>query len=131
MTGPALVEAIRTIIGDRRAATTRDVLAALAEKGTTLDPRSLASALRPYGVRPRTVRLPGASATPKGYVRDSFHPGEPRRQAADDLGDLAAVEHDDGSIADALPAEPCRCPRPVADEGDCFRCGRLIAHGSR
>lgn len=131
MTGPALVEAIRTIIGGRRAATTRDLLAALAQKGTTLDPRSLAGALRPYGVRPRTIRLPGEKATPKGYCRDSFHPGEPLRRAADDLSDLAEGEHDDGTLADALPAESCGCASPVADGGDCMKCGRLIQGWSR
>lgn len=131
MTGPALIEAIRTIIGDRRAATTRELLAALEAVGTELDPRSLAGALRPYGVRPRTVRLPGASVTPKGYRRDSFHTGEPRPHAADDFSDLAAVERDDGALADALRAETCLCPNPLADGDDCFRCGRMIEGRSR
>ncbi len=126
MSGATLVAAVRDIIGDDNAIPTASLLAALRAKGTELNPRSLAATLRPYGVRPRTIRLAGEKRTPKGYARDSFHPGEPRRWAADDLGDLAAVEHNDGSIADALPAEPCRCPRPVADDGDCFRCGRLI-----
>ncbi|MDP1857212.1 MAG: DUF3631 domain-containing protein [Gemmatimonadaceae bacterium] len=127
MTGPTLVAAVIDIMGDRRSVSTRDLLAALEARGTALDPRALARALRPYGVRPRTVRLPGASATPKGYCRDSFGPGGPSRRAADDPGDLSIVERDDGSIAKALPAKLCRCASPVADDGDCFRCGHSIA----
>lgn len=126
MTGPALVAAVRDIIGDDNAIPTAALLAALQANGTELDPRSLASALRPFGVRPGTIRLPGASATPKGYVRSQFHPGQPRPRAADDFSDLAIIEHDDGSLADALRAEPCPCPNPIADEGDCALCGRSL-----
>jgi len=107
MTGPALVEAIRTIIGDRRAATTRDLLAALAEKGTELDPRSLAGALRPYGVRPRTVRLPGASATPKGYGATASTP------ASRALGPLTTSATWPSSSATTAHS-PTRCRRNPA-----------------
>ena len=128
MTGP-LVAAVIDIMGDRRSIPTRDLLAALDAKGLALDPRALAGALRPYGIRPRTIRSPGVSGTPKGYRRASFRAAEPRH--ADDLGDLADVERDDGTLAGAMPAEPCRCPSPIADDGDCLKCGHAIAGWSR
>lgn len=43
---------------------------------TGLSPRSLARMLRPFGVRPKTVRMPGDGETPtrKGYRREWFEP---------------------------------------------------------
>lgn len=39
-------------------------------RGRAIDPRGLASRLRPYGVRPHTVRI--GESTPRGYLRDDF-----------------------------------------------------------
>ena len=129
MTGPTLVAAVIDIMGDRRSIPTRDLLTALDVRGLAFDPRALARALRPYGIRPRTIRSPGVLGTPKGYRRASFGAGEPRTVA--DLGDLTGVERDDGALADAMLAVPCRCPSPVADDGDCLKCGHATAGWSR
>jgi hypothetical protein len=39
--------------------------------GNPVKPRSLARLLRPYGIRSRTIRLPGGE-TPKGFLREQF-----------------------------------------------------------
>ena len=41
-------------------------------EGKGIDGRALARLLRPYGIRPRTIRLDDAR-TPKGYLRDQFN----------------------------------------------------------
>ena len=39
--------------------------------GWPLEPRGLARLLRPYGVKPRAIRLPDGS-TPRGYLRSDL-----------------------------------------------------------
>ena len=131
MTGPTLIAAIRDVIGDRPAISTHELLTAINDD--QLDARSLARTLRPYGIHPRTIRLPGAAKTPKGYVRTAFPTSRPKRVPLPpaDLSDLADVEHDDGTLTDALQAARCRCeqPLPEPDDGElrCTRCGHGIA----
>jgi hypothetical protein len=68
-------------MADRAALASADLLAVLNaddelpfggwSESRGLDARGLARLLRPYDIRPGTIRLPNGS-TPKGYKRDSF-----------------------------------------------------------
>jgi hypothetical protein len=79
--GSLLLGAIREAFADSDRLATADLLDAINGEeelpfggwrdGRGLDGRALARVLRPYGIRPRTVRLADGS-TPKGYLREQF-----------------------------------------------------------
>jgi hypothetical protein len=77
--GTRVLGKLADAIADRQAVSTEEVLHGVNaddelpfggwRDGRGLDPRTLARLLKPYGVRPRTVKLPDGS-TAKGYHRD-------------------------------------------------------------
>lgn len=60
--------------------------------GKGLDQRTLARLLKPYGIRPRTVRL--GERTPKGYRAKDFHDAWTRYAADPVSGSEAQHDHD-------------------------------------
>lgn len=80
--GNDLLADIQDIFDNRTDAkiTTTDLISALVDdqekswatynRGKQLNPRQLATLLKPYGIHPRTVRV--LNTTPKGYYRDDF-----------------------------------------------------------
>jgi hypothetical protein len=77
--GVRLLSDLRIVFGDAEQMTTAAILGALREmaeapwndiKGRPLDDRRLAGRLRQYGIKPRVVRIGGA--TPRGYRREDF-----------------------------------------------------------
>lgn len=79
-TGTMLLAAVREVFADADRLTTVDLLAAVNgdeelpfggwRDGKGLDARRLARLLKPYGIRPRTIRV--GDRTEKGYMRESF-----------------------------------------------------------
>jgi hypothetical protein len=78
--GIRLLSDIRGIFGDGDALQTEAILGALHGlvespwadiKGKPLNDRGLASRLRPYGIKPKVLRI--GDATPRGYARVDFH----------------------------------------------------------
>jgi hypothetical protein len=160
--GTRLLAALRAVIGEREAVGTADALEALNHDdelpfgawrdGRGLDARTLAKLLRPYGVKPQTVRI--GDETPKGYRRDAlseawrrYLPSGPAEPVVADVADVpptaeektdlvAAREPDLDARADALRERyvhaaqaTCGCERPlVVRDGDdderCARCGK-------
>jgi hypothetical protein len=77
--GVRLLSDLRIVFGNAEQMTTATILSALREmpeapwndiKGRPLDDRRLAGRLRQYGIKPRVVRIGGA--TPRGYRREDF-----------------------------------------------------------
>jgi hypothetical protein len=56
-------------------------------KGEGLDPRGLARLLRPFGIRPRVIRV--GNETPRGYLVSDFSDAFERYLVADDVADDA------------------------------------------
>lgn len=78
--GVRLLHDLRAVFGDAEALATQEILTRLCEldespwgdlRGKPLDSRGLSSRLRPYGIKPTTVRL--GTQTPKGYRREDLH----------------------------------------------------------
>jgi hypothetical protein len=75
--GIRLLSDLRQIFGDAEALPTKTILTKLQEldespwADISLNDRGLATRLRPYEVRPKTVRI--HDATPRGYSREDFH----------------------------------------------------------
>jgi hypothetical protein len=79
-TGTLLLGAIREVFGEGDRITTTDLLTAINadeelpfggwRDGKGIDGRRLARLLKPYGIRPRTIRV--GDHTEKGYMRESF-----------------------------------------------------------
>jgi hypothetical protein len=78
--GIRLLSDIRDIFGHADSMQTEAILGALHGivespwadiKGKPLNDRGLASRLRPYGIKPKVLRIEGA--TPRGYAREDFH----------------------------------------------------------
>ena len=77
-----LLSDIREAFGEQRTTFTKALLDDLnardespwgaRRRGEGLDARGLSLLLRPFGIRPRSVRVPGASSTSKGYHVDQF-----------------------------------------------------------
>lgn len=78
--GTMMLAKLHEIFGDRHAVTTVEIVGAVNEDetlpfggfsaGSGLDSRGLARLLKPYGVRPTSVRI--GDKTPKGYRRDDL-----------------------------------------------------------
>ena len=79
--GLRLLADMRTALGDDEAKTTTAILdklqkldespwAAVGKSGKPLTDRGLATRLRAYGIKPKVIRVGGA--TPRGYRRDDF-----------------------------------------------------------
>ncbi|MGH2975584.1 MAG: DUF3631 domain-containing protein [Solirubrobacterales bacterium] len=79
-TGTLLLGAIREVFGEGDRITTTDLLSAINadeelpfggwRDGNGIDGRRLARLLKPYGIRPRTIRV--GDRTEKGYMRETF-----------------------------------------------------------
>jgi hypothetical protein len=78
--GIRLLHDIRGVFGHANSMQTEAILGALHGivespwadiKGKPLNDRGLASRLRPYGIKPKVLRIEGA--TPRGYAREDFH----------------------------------------------------------
>ena len=78
--GIRLLSDIRNIFGDTDSMQTEAILGALHGivelpwadiKGKPLNDRGLASRLRPYGIKPKVLRID--HATPRGYTRQDFY----------------------------------------------------------
>ena len=109
--GTRLLADIRAAFGNAGQMTTATILEtlnALEEapwgdmRGKALDSRQLARILRPYGVRPETIRT--ATATPKGYRRDALWDAWQRYLPAIDAG--AATSATIATIATGSSAMP-------------------------
>jgi hypothetical protein len=74
-TGVQLLADVHRVLGELDRIATADLLAGLAADDEApwqgLTARALASRLRPYGIRSRTIRLANEE-TPKGYLREQF-----------------------------------------------------------
>jgi hypothetical protein len=78
--GSQLLAAIRRAFGSERKITSRDLLARINaddaapfgawNHGDGLDERGIAKLLKPYGIKPKTIRV--ADETPRGYNADAF-----------------------------------------------------------
>lgn len=116
--GVKLLSDLRTVFGDRDHLPTEVILAELHRieesswgdlRGKPLDARGLAQRLRPYEVKPATVRV--GTTTPKGYRREDLHDawlrylGPPPPEGA----------------TPATPATPTTCHAEVGQI--CPRCG--------
>lgn len=78
--GIRLLADLKTVFGDVEQMTTEAILRALCAmpeapwndlRGKPLNERGLAQRLRPYGVKPKVIRV--GEATPRGYTRESLH----------------------------------------------------------
>ena len=80
--GARLLAALRDIFADHEVLATITILEQVNSdeelpfggwrRGEGLDPRGLSRLLNPYSIRPRSVRIDGATSTCKGYRRDQF-----------------------------------------------------------
>lgn len=79
--GVLLLEDLHGAFGEADALSTESILGALHKldespwgdlRGKPLDSRGLSRRLRPYGVKPTSVRLAGRTTTVKGYTRESL-----------------------------------------------------------
>jgi len=161
--GTRVLAALKAALGDRRAITTADLVTALNDDdelpyggwrdGRGIDARAIARLLKPYGLKPRSVRLD--TGTAKGYSRDEDLEDAFARYLAPDVTgdpsqtpdpsqetplperdvtvvpDVTANPRAGGEAAlrppDALFARPCRCTHPLADEhGGCALCGHQV-----
>jgi hypothetical protein len=132
--GVRLLADLRTVFGDDDQLSTETIIMKLLDleeapwgdlRGKPLDPRGLASRLKPYGVKSTTVRI--GSSTPKGYRREDLHDAwqryvplespstmegsQPQQRNADEA--VGAPRH--GSATSATTATHA--------DGGCLRCG--------
>jgi hypothetical protein len=133
--GAQLLAGIRMAMGGRQAISTADLLASINadeelpfgawNEGRGIEARRLARLLRPYGIKPKSIRV--GDATPKGYafedLQDAFArylPGpqqaqqapQAERPQADEPGDVADV----ADVADVSGMEPGDVEEELADE---------------
>jgi len=78
--GVRLLSDLRQVFGDQEAVSTDQLIADLTKldeapwgdlRGKAISSRLLANLLKPYGVRPKVVRI--GLATPRGYAREDLH----------------------------------------------------------
>jgi Protein of unknown function (DUF3631) len=99
------------------------------EEGWPITPHRLASMLKPFGIRPKGMRINGGTQTPRGYMRDQFADAwarYPRPQTAtpQQMGDINTLGEDQtatqtatGLIESATePAGVADWPNDVADD---------------
>jgi len=161
--GVQLLRAIRVALADDEAVTTARLLASVNQDdelpfgawrdGKGLDARTLARMLKPYGVKPRVLRI--GDETPRGYrrqeLRDVFERYLPAQQTQHDDPQPPKAPHRNGDVADDADVAPparggvdglpypldldpprpraagrCECDRPLvnAEEETCAKCGR-------
>ena len=116
--GVQLLEITRKVLAGRDVIATADLLAAINDDeltpfggwrdGQGLDARGLARLLKPYGIRPQTVRV--GTATPKGYPRIVFEDAFSRY-----LPPLAGAAT---SATSATPSSGVSLVADVADMGE-------------
>jgi hypothetical protein len=80
--GGQLLEAIKSAMGDEDRITTAELCVSINEdeglpfggwrEGKGLDGRTISKLLNPYGIKPRTIDVPGAHKKLKGYLRDQL-----------------------------------------------------------
>jgi len=129
--GPQLLGAIRKAMGDSAAIATEDLLRAINDdeelpfggwsEGKGMNSRDLARHLKPYGVKPRTVRV--GDKTPKGYraedLRDAWgrylYPSEGQQAQHPQHGDSEATEdpRKHWDVADVADVADTSCGRRV------------------
>lgn len=118
-TGTLLLGAIREAFGEGDRITTTDLLTTINadeelpfggwRDGKGIDGRRLARLLKPYGIRPRTIRI--GDHTEKGYLRESFSEPwtrwlptctEPSQQSQPSQGNGTVTEkpHDQANVTD-------------------------------
>jgi 5S rRNA maturation endonuclease (ribonuclease M5) len=135
--GPQLLAGIRKAIGSEATITTADLLRAINgddelpfggwRDGKGLDARTLARLLKPYEVRPRTIRV--GEETPKGYraedLRDAWArylpPSEAKQAKHPQHGEKPQPENarKHGAVADVADVAPLAGPgADVADHDD-------------
>ena len=123
--GLRLLAALRGVFADEHAMSTRDILEAINDdeelpfgwsEGRGFSGRDLARLLRPFGLRPRVVRI--GHATPRGYLRDEFI------DAWERYVDAPPSEQDLSATSATSPAQSQKSPishpqhgRDVADGG--------------
>jgi hypothetical protein len=132
--GVQLLSDLKRVFGDADQLSTESILDQLHRldeapwgdlRGKPLDARGLSSRLRPYGVKPRNVRIGGT--TPKGYRREDLHdawaryvsvaspgsatPATDATSAADGVAHVADVAASMGMAGDTAPAG-------LADQGE-------------
>jgi hypothetical protein len=85
-------------------------------RGSGLTPERLAKMLKPYGIRPKAIRL--EESTPRGYQREQFHDAWLRYLPQDATTTTAATTPVGGGAAPAtarhMPATPGRNGQPAA-----------------
>lgn len=116
--GIRLLADLRAVFGGDDHLATEDILHSLREieespwgdlRGKPLDARGLAQRLRPYEIKPTTVRI--GDSTPKGYRREDLHDpwlrylGPPRHESA-----TSATCATDAPVGAELHALPQRAP---------------------
>jgi Protein of unknown function (DUF3631) len=93
-------------------------------KGEPLDPRELARLLRPFGVRPRTVRQ--GKETPRGYLVSAFFDPFERYLPPDTLSETSAtVQQSNVGAVESVSDDPKHDPKHGAADLPLFG-----AHGS-
>ncbi len=127
--GTRLLADVRLIFANREQMPTAELLTALNGleeapwgdmRGKALDSRQLARMLRPYGVKPDTIRTD--SGTPKGYRRESLWDAWQRYLPA--IGPESATSAT--GAAAAHPASAATAPSPVSPVADV---ADLAGHG--
>jgi hypothetical protein len=79
--------------------------------GQGLNPRGLANLLRPYGIKPRNVRVPGATGVAKGYQAEQFTDAWKRYTSApEERGDGEDDTPTQGSEGNATSATSATSP---------------------
>lgn len=114
--GVRLLGDLRKIFGEREAMGSEEIVRALVAldespwadmRGKAIDQRRLATYLRPYGVKPKGVRI--GDSTPRGYAREDLYDpwvrylGEPARGCA-----TSATCETPGDICPRCAGEGCR-----------------------
>lgn len=124
-TGTLLLEAIRDAFGDADRIATTNLLAVINgdeelpfggwAEGKGLDGRRLAKLLKPYGVRPRPIRIDGEVA--KGYLLDQFEEVWSRWLPPDTaVTSVTTVTGDEPVTQDSALASQCNSVTDVTDK---------------
>lgn len=120
--GTLLLAKLRDVFGDRPAITTAEICETVNADddlpfgafggGTGLDARLLSKLLRPYSIRPTSVRV--GDRTPKGYRRDAFEDAWERYVPRPESPQQGKQPQQGQNVADANPHEN----HDVADVAD-------------
>jgi len=136
--GVLLLTDLRNVFSGRDAIATDIILTALHAldespwgdlRGKPLDARGLSRLLRPYGIKPTTVRI--GDSTPKGYRREDLHDPWARYLPVSQLESATSATHTKESelvanvalVAHLTEANPDQCPR-CGGEGCAYCKGR-------